>query len=153
MEYTYKSLTVYADSTGNLIIFPTTVAEMRGVTGGAIVGIDLPHQLKPPFDNSVMENEIQKAFDECYSKEADLSSTPIERFLKIKGYGKAVEGKKLVSVRWTEDTGYVVIPTRKEHKPKRGYIHLNEQSINLGKQFAPGEMAKAVRTAIEISTS
>lgn len=155
MNYTFKKISIFIDPIGNLIILPTTVAEMRGVTGGAIVDIDVPHQINVPYSDEELEDELMKAMEECYSKEADVKSntTAIEKVLNIKGWEKAVKDKKLVDFSWTEDGGYKVTPTRKEHKPKRGYTYLSAQSIMLGKQFAPGELAKSVRKAIEISTN
>jgi hypothetical protein len=155
LNHTFKMVSIYIDYTGNIILIPTTRAEKKGVIGGAIADIDIAHQLNTPYTNEELETELMKALAECYSKEADMQSktTVIEKLLNIKGWEKAVNDKKLVDLTWTEEGGYEVTPTRKEHKPKRGYTYLSTQAIKLGKQVAPGGLAKAVATAIEISTN
>lgn len=128
--------------------------EKRGVTGGAIIDIDIPHKLNVPYNDNKLEDEIDNALKDCYSKEADGISkyTAIEKVLNIKGWEKAVADKKLVILLWNENEGYQIMPMKKEPKPKRGYTAIEEQIIKLEKHFVPGELAKAVRVAIKIST-
>jgi hypothetical protein len=154
MNYTYKMISIYVDHSGNLIIIPTTRTEKQGVTGGAIVDINVPHRLNATYNDKELEDELMKAMEDCYTKDADSTSkvTPIEKILNIKSWGKAVKDKKLVDVSWTEEEGYQVTPTQKEQLPKRGYIYLEDQSIKLGKQLVPGKLAKAIKEAIKIST-
>jgi hypothetical protein len=150
MEYTYKSASVYADIKENVWIIPSGANERWGGTSD----IDIVHYLGSPYSNYELGTTLMTALAECYSKKPDLDSksTVIERFLHIKGYAKAVIDKKFFSVEWKAKEGYKVIPTRQEHKPKKGFLYMNDRIIRIKQEPSPEELAEAVREAIRIST-
>ncbi|MDR7073554.1 hypothetical protein [Fictibacillus barbaricus] len=73
----------------------------------------------------------------------------IERVLGINGYGKATKNLKLIQFEWNKKDGYDVRPYQR--KPRRGYVIMEEQIIQLGKKIVPGQLAQAVKRAIKIA--
>ena len=151
MDYSFKDVTVYADSKENLWIVPSGSNERWGGT----IEIDIVHHLVPPYSHYDLGIMLMTAFAECYSKKYDWNSnrSAIEKFLGVKGYAKAVSGKKLVSISWKQGKGYEVTPTKKEQKPKRGYVHMEDKILNLNEQATAEQLGEAVKEAIRISTS
>lgn len=149
MEYLYKCVQIYVDVMNNLYVVPTSRSEKWG---GAIMDIDLITQLNSPYTDYELEETLLKALQLCYTKEPsdNLKSTAIEKFLNIKGYGKAVKDKKLITFEWSKETGFTVTPTCKLQK--KGYINLDDNKIFvLGHDFEKDALAKAVRESITLS--
>jgi len=95
---------------------------------------------------------LEKGFNLCYSKKTDSDFpkvTALEKYLNIKGYAKAVVDKKVVSLHWNNDEGYMVTPTTKI--PKKGYVKQKENAINLGRKLKSYELAEALQTAMNLS--
>lgn len=149
MQYQYRTVHIYADIKDNLIIVPTARSEKWG---GATMEIDLITQLNLPYSDEELEEALKKALEQCHSKAPndDLKITVMETFLNVKGYSKAVKDKKLINFNWRIDEGYKITPTQKI--PKKGYVHLKDKEIMLGQDLKTGELARAVKEAISIST-
>lgn len=60
-----------------------------------------------------------------------------------------MKGRRCIDLYWDETDGYIVTPTEK--RPKEGYIYMEDHVINLGKEFEPGQLAKALREAMALS--
>jgi len=149
MKYRYRYVSIYADSSDNLIIIPTGVQEKWG---GA-VDIDLAVQLNSPYSDEELEKVVFTAFDKCFSITPDeqIKETAIEKFLNVKGYSKAVKDRRFISFFWNDDEGYIITPTQKV--PRQGYCHLNDKAFRLGMTPKSNEIAKAIREAVLISSS
>ena len=117
------------------------------------IDINLAFQLKSPYTDEELEKSISKALVQCFrlKPNEDIKETVIERFLKIKGYSKAVNERRFVSLFWNVDEGYIVTPTKKV--PRQGYVHINDKALKLGLKPRMGEISLAIRQAIKLSTS
>ncbi|WP_430509153.1 hypothetical protein [Gottfriedia solisilvae] len=149
MDYAFKAVTIYVDSKDNLFNVPNGISEKYG---GASMEIDKIRSLDSPYTDNQIEELLKDALSLCFSlnpNEEDTSLTPIEKFLGVKGYAKAVKDKKLIVLNWNIDEGYYITPTEK--LPRKGYAHLKKYRINLGLELMKGELAKAVRDAIQLS--
>lgn len=73
----------------------------------------------------------------------------MEKYLGVKGYAKAVRGKKLVEFSWSNNEGYVVTPTNRE---KLEFVSQDTKKILLGNQIKAGELYCTLVRAIEVST-
>jgi len=74
----------------------------------------------------------------------------LKKYLKIKGYLKAVKPMRYINVEWDSDEGYKVIPTK--NNGRKGFVHLEEAAIRIGGTVRDGNLAHAIRTAIIKST-
>ncbi|WP_033166102.1 hypothetical protein [Clostridium sp. KNHs205] len=148
MEYLYRYVSIYADPQNNLIIIPTGCSPTRGTT----VDLDLAVQLLQPYTDQELERMIYQIMDECFSVIPDDEDkvTPIEKLLKIKGYSRAVKERRFISFLWDIDEGYIITPTKKV--PRQGYCHMVDKSFRLGMNPKEGEIAKAIREAMKLST-
>jgi hypothetical protein len=143
MVHDYKSINIYADPQNNLFLIP------KGESSDLTMELDIIHELKHPYSDEELENALLESMDLCYSKlpSEELNSI-IVKHLGLKSYSKAIKDKRLVIFDWNSSEGYIVVPSIK----KRGYEHLTEQSIFLGKSFKNGELANAVKKAMELSS-
>ncbi|WP_033166105.1 hypothetical protein [Clostridium sp. KNHs205] len=148
MEYLYRKLSIYADPDDNLIIFPTGLSLKWEVT----VILDLPVQLLNPYTDEELEKAIYQSMDQCFSivPDDENKTTPIEKFLNIKGYSRAVKERRLIFFFWNVDEGYRITPTKKESR--QGYCSMVDKAIRLGLNPKEGEIAKAIREAMKLST-
>ncbi|WP_033166103.1 hypothetical protein [Clostridium sp. KNHs205] len=149
MEYLYRNLSIYADPNDNLIIFPTGESPKRE---GATVILNLPIQLLYPYTDEELEKSIYKAMDLCFSiiPDDEDKTTPIEKFLNIKGYSRAVKERRLIFFFWNVDEGYIITPSQKI--PRQGYSSIDEKEFRLGMNPKEEEIAKAIREAMKLST-
>lgn len=146
----YRVVFIYADARDNLFIVPT--GEAKRLYGGTME-IELIKHLPYPYRDEEVEEALVEAMKLCFTKDPDDAPgyrTAIEKYLNIKGYAKAVKDKKLIEFHWDIDDGYSVIPSQKI--PKQGYIDLTDKTIWLGKEIKKGELARALKEAMEIST-
>jgi hypothetical protein len=151
MEYYYKTVDIFVEINGDLLIIPHGKEERFGGT----TGIDIVHYLAASYTDEELEKTINLAFDECYSKTPDIDpkSSVIERYLGIKGYGKATKGKKSITISWWSGKGFEIEPWKKMDKPPKGhYVGIKDQIIKLNSNTKPGEMAEAIKKAISIAT-
>ncbi|MDD2372739.1 MAG: hypothetical protein PHI03_13845 [Bacteroidales bacterium] len=148
MKITYKTVNVYVDEKDNLLALPTGESDKYGLKN-----LDIVFQLSSPYNDSQLEQFLIAAMDKCYSLKADDTPGPtvLEKHLGIKGYAKAVKSRRLVNYDWVLNSGYVVIPTNK--KPRQGFVHQEDKTIKLGKELKTGELAKAFREAMQLSTT
>jgi hypothetical protein len=146
MEIDYRSVSIYVDSTNNFLIVPTGSSLKWG-----IIEIGIINELKQPYSDQEMEEELVESMKQCHSKPPEeLSSiSMIEQYLGIKGYERATKGRKLIIFSWNVDDGYYVTPTEKATK---GYTILNEKSIYLGHSFEKLILANAIKQALELSS-
>jgi hypothetical protein len=144
MVHDYKSVNIYADPQDTLFLIPNGES-----SDGLTMGLDIIHELKPPYTEEELENALLESMDLCYSEfPSEQPNSIIVRHLGLKSYSKATKDKRYVMFKWTSDEGYTVTPSIK----KRGYEHLTEQSIFLGKSFKNGELANAVKKALALSS-
>jgi hypothetical protein len=89
MKYDYKSVQICADSNQNLISIPTGKSEKWGT-----LTIDSILELKIPYSDEQLEQELINSMDRCYSKvpNNDLKISDLENYLGIKGFAKACQG-------------------------------------------------------------
>jgi len=144
----HKHVTIYADKDNNLIVNANGIIDKWG---GIIAGIDVIESLNAPFKDSEVERLLFSMMDKCCSLTPEEGgASPIEKYLGVKGYAKAVKGKKLINFTWRINEGYTVTPTKRE---KKGFVHLDEKKLLLGENIVDGALAKALKRAIEESIS
>jgi hypothetical protein len=151
VEYKYKTIDIFADINGSLIVIPHGRNEQTGGT----INIDIVHHLTSSNNREELERTIILAFEECYSikPNIDLKYSVVERYLGIKGYGKATKDKKLVTISWWQGKGFEIEPWKKMNKPPKGhYTLIKDGVIKIGIEPKTGELAEAVRKAIDIAT-
>jgi hypothetical protein len=148
----YKIVSIYADPVDNLYIIPNSEKPMRGVKGGTIAEMDELEYLGFPYTDEALEKVINTAFERChkYVPEWPNGLGPLERYLNVKRYEKAVIDKRYVCVQWNKNDGYCVIPTKKI--PKQGYIYQEEKTIFIGKTITKGSLATALKRALDVAT-
>ncbi len=146
MKRDYKSIQIYVDSNQNLISVPIGESKKWG-----IISIHSVSELKSPYSDEQMEQELINSLNRCYSLPADddLKVSALEKYLGIKDFSKACQGKKLVDLSWNAKDGYYITPTNKVKG--KGYLHLEDMKIFLGKNINKGDLANAVKKAIELS--
>lgn len=143
MVHDYKSVNIYADPQGNLFLIP------KGESLDLTMELDIIRELKNPYNDEELENALLDSMNLCYTElPSEEPNSILVRHLGLKSYSKAVKDKRLVIFDWNSSDGYIVVPSIK----KRGYEHLTEQSIFLGKSFKNGELANAVKKALELSS-
>lgn len=148
MKVTYKTVLVYVDEKDNIIAIPTGESDKYG-----LMGLDIVFELNLPYSDEQLEVFLKGVMDKCYSKKADDSAelSTLEKFLKIKGFAKAVKCRRLINFDWFKESGYAIVPTNK--KPKQGYVHMEDKIIKLGKEPNEGELSKAFKEAMKLSTT
>lgn len=146
MIITYKSVSVYVDKDDNVIAIPQGNSKKY-----CLAGLDIIFELNKPYSDNQLEKLLRSAMNKCYSEESNDSSeiSPLEKHLKVKGFAKAVQNRRLVGFDWYDDAGYVVIPTHK--KPRQGFVHMEDKTIKLGKELKEGELSKAFKEAAKLS--
>ena len=119
MNINYRYVQVYVDKNDNLLVIPTGKSKK---IKNAIICIDIVNQLLIPYTDEELENILRLAFSQCYSKEPDDTTnvSSLERYLKIRGYSKAVKNRKLILCEWDSDDEYYIITTK---KPQKGFVH------------------------------
>ncbi len=148
MKINHKSVLIYSDKNLNLICIPTGKSKNFG---GAIMGLDIVHELKYPYSNDELENTLMISMNECYSQ-VPINTTEkssLERYLNINGFSKAVKNKKLIAFEWDCDDYYYIVPTAKI--PKRGYVDMEDKKIILGIEIKKGKLAEGIKEAICLS--
>jgi hypothetical protein len=142
----YRCVLIYADLENNLWIVPTGRSEKMG---GAIIGIDIVSGLRSPYSDDELISALKRAMGQCFSMVPDdsLKESAIERYLKVKGYEKAVKNKKLIQFEWNIDDGFYITPTKKE---KKGYGFLDDMQIALGNNFKDEELVKGINEALNL---
>ena len=150
MKITYRVVQAYVDEKDNLIVIPTGESKKFG---RAIMGLDIINQLNMPYSDEELENTLKSAFSQCFTNEPDDTTniSSLEKFLKIKGYAKAVKNRRLVVCKWDCDDGYIITPTKKV--PKEGFVHMKDNKIVLGKELKDGELSKAFKEAMKLSST
>ena len=146
MKITNRTVHIYADQ-DTLIAIPTRKSKKYGLKELSFV-----NEIGSISPDIELERILYLSLSQCFSEEANDSSEigALEVHLNIKGYVKAVKNKKLIALEWDCDDGYYVVPTRKI--PKQGFVDIEDKIIRLGKKIVEGELAKAVRQAIELSS-
>jgi hypothetical protein len=141
----YKQVDIYVDPSKRLILIANGIIEKWG---GIIANIDIVKEVEVPYSDEQIETSLEYVFQKCHSlTPVENEITPLEKFLGIKGYEKSIKGKKLVIYSWDSEEGYSITPTKKQ----KGFVALNDKKINLGHEFIKGNLAKALREAIENS--
>jgi hypothetical protein len=144
----YKSVSIYVTAKDEIFILPRGVSEKWG---GATIDLEIYHLLENSYTDEQLEAEVLRAFEEWNSIKPNdaLKPTAIEKFLKINGYLKAVKGMKYINIGWNIDDGYYVVPTA--NSGKKGFIHIEDETIRLGKSINNGELVVAIKAAIDNS--
>ncbi|MGM0885203.1 MAG: hypothetical protein ACQEXQ_29690 [Bacillota bacterium] len=148
-KHRYKNVGIYVSKHDDLFMIPTGSSKKHG---GA-VDINIVNELKSPYTDDDIEKMLLLTFNQCYTMNPDelINTTPIELHFNIKGWSNAVRDKKLISCFWNDEIGYKITPTNKI--PYKGYQHQEDATIVLGKKVKPGDLANAVKKAIEKSKS
>ncbi|ASS74136.1 hypothetical protein CIG75_03450 [Tumebacillus algifaecis] len=143
----FKTISVYVTAQEEVLIIPFGTS--KKLWGGAY-NLDIVHVLAAGFSDEKLEAKAFQALDEWNSIEPDDSSSRsvLEKHLNVSSFAEAIREMKLVDVGWTPTDGYYVVPTKNEGPS--GFVHL-EQKIHLGEDLAPGQLATAIRTAIQHS--
>ena len=146
MKHDYKSIQIYVDPDQNLISIPIGESKKWG-----IISIDSVSELKSPYSDEQMEQELINSLNRCHSLPAndDLKFNALEKYFGEKNFSKACQGRKLVDLSWNAKDGYYITPTNKVKG--KGYLHMEDQRTYIGKSFTKGDLAKAVKKAIELS--
>ena len=148
-RYNYCLVSFYSSENGTLYTIPKGLHLETNLD----VEIDILNILEPPYSDNDVESFILKAFDQCYTKKREnLNSVgSLAKYFGVKRYSTAVRRLKFLSVEWDKERGYSVTPTHKI--PGEGYTHLVDKEKVLGFEPKPGEIAAALRQAIEESTT
>ncbi|PGY13198.1 hypothetical protein [Bacillus sp. AFS031507] len=145
----YGSVAIYCDSSNNLIIIPYGESQKLD---GLNKEIDVVSKLNHPYDDLELEKTLINSLELCHSKNPDDGEnkrTIIERELGIRGYAKATKSLKIINFSWNKEDGYDVRPFQRI--PRRGYVEMEEQVIPLGKKIVPGQLAEALKKAINVA--
>ncbi|MEH7308655.1 hypothetical protein [Neobacillus drentensis] len=139
-------VSIYADRLNNLIIFPNGESKE-----GDTREIDVDFKVNDPFTEMELEDTLIKALELCHSKiPPDINElSAIESAIGKKGWWKVTKDLKYLSLYWNKSDGFLVKPYKRI--PRKGYILLVENGISLGKKPEPGQLAAAVKKAIEFS--
>lgn len=145
----YKKIHINVDKNNKIYALPTGLYPERNV----VVSLNILYILEAPYSDKQLEQLVFKTFDQCYSEEIENINAPgiLLEYFNVKSYSKAVKGLKWIGIYWNNDEGYTIIPSNKV--PKRGYVHLVDKKKTLGLNPKEGEIAEALRQAIEESTT
>ena len=71
----------------------------------------------------------------------------------LKEFPKKSEVKKLglISLRWVETEGYIIIPTWQNVKIKNAFDHMEDKSIKVSNKYSDYELAVKFREVIKLS--
>lgn len=143
----FKNVRIYYDVKGTIYLIPTGISRKFNVP----MDIHIVNTLVQPITEDELDALLYKTLDQCYSLYPEEDSiSPIERFLKVRGYSKAVKDKKYVSLGWNTFEGYSVTPTQRS-KGKKGYVHLESLTKTFTLEPGKGQLARAVLQAIDES--
>jgi hypothetical protein len=144
----YKNVGIYINKQNDLYMVPSGSSK---ILGGGTKEINIVNELNAPYTDEAIEELLFITFEQCFSKNPDelVNVTPIELYLNIKGYSSAVRNKKYINCFWNDEIGYEITPTFKV--PYNGYRHQMDKKIVIGKKVKPGDLANAVKAAINKS--
>ena len=152
MDYDYKHISIYFDRNKNLIGVPTSMYKkwQSPILSYPII------ELNCDYNDDVMEKFIKRVFNACYShevtdKEAHSKQTSLSDFLKVKSYKASVKNLGLISVDWVANRGYLITPTWQNINMKCAFDFIQEKKIMVPTEYKPGELAIAIRKAMELS--
>lgn len=144
-EYEYRRVMIYVDKDNKLTFIPTGISKKwKAITDLS----DLSIELIPPYTDIDIESKLDDAMKLCFSyKPDDVSyNTVAEKAIASKAYNKQVKGKRLISIVWYKDEGYIITPYKKAKD--RGYEAVKEKDILVGITPTTGVLANAINEAI-----
>ncbi len=146
MGYKYKLVSVYITSNEDIIIIPRGISKKWG---GVTCDLDMHHVLDRGYSDEKIESYLLRALDEWNVIEPNgkLRPSVIEKLLKIRGYAKAIQNMRFISVEWYSDEGYKIEPSK---NVKNGFEHPEEDAICIGKSIRNGNLAQAFREAVKL---
>jgi hypothetical protein len=141
----FKSVSIYVTANEDLLVLSRGISKKWG---GFIMDLERHRFLERGFTDDMLETCVLEAFDDWNTIEPaeELKPTAIEKILHIKGYVKAVKHMSYICVEWDSDEGYKIIPTK--NNGKKGFVHLENEAVNIGDTVRDGNLAHAIRTAI-----
>jgi hypothetical protein len=148
-SFDYKDVGVFVDSKGNIFANPSGIYTKRDV----VVGLNILNTLKAPYSDLEIEQLIYKTLDQCYSEEIEelgVSDIWLKHF-GFKSFSRVVKGLKSIGILWNKIDGCMITPTEKVRK--QGFVHLVDKTKFLGHNPKEGEIAVALKQAIEESTT
>jgi len=147
-EYNYKLISLYVDKNNVLYAIPKGLLPKFDMDAE----IDILNILEPPYSDVDVQQIILKTFDQCYTKEREAFDTvgALQKHFGVKAYSAAVRNLKYISVRWAKEEGYSISSSK---KVKGSSYDGDGKSKLLGHTLQAGELAVAIREAIEESTT
>jgi len=148
-KFDYEYIGLYIDKNDILYAVPTGGNFKLDINAD----IDILKILEPPYSDNDIEKFVFGTLDLCYTKEnEDINAAhPLEKHFGVKRWSAAVRNLKYLNVSWSKDNGYSVNPSNKIKGG--GYTEIKGRTKLLGHAPQPGEMASAVKQAIEESTT
>ncbi|RSD27794.1 hypothetical protein [Mesobacillus subterraneus] len=144
MRDNYGFVSIFIDSFSNLYIIPNSPSKKYE---GSLSQVEKVFKLAVPYTDEELEQKVNEALDLFGVIEADDEGkeSVIEKVMGIKGYSKATKTLKYISIYWDFEKGYVVEPYQKE---KRGYTVLEERTIDVVRDYKPGQLAESIQQAL-----
>lgn len=145
MVHDYKSISVFIDPNDTLFIQSASFSEKYGSLSNELIT-----ELRVPYSDAELEKALEEGLHQYDSipVNEDLKSSPLAAYFGKKSHDAVVKNKRLVHVSWTLGEGYICMPMK---KVKRGHQSIDKLTINVPTDFKSGELAQAVRKAIELS--
>lgn len=144
MMLDFKRISIFADVSDNLLLIPTGYHKQYGA-----VDIGIVNALDSPYSDEQLEQTILDTFSQCYSlkpSEYIVRDNPLCKYLGVKRYSKATQGRRLVSIEWNRKSGYEIWPM--VNMGKDGFDSHGDGMTHLSTQFRDGELARAIIKAM-----
>lgn len=148
MKKTYKTVSVYVDKQNDLIAIPHGESDKY-----SLAELDIVLALSAPYTDEDLEAFLLEAYGKCYSQKSNDTTnvSPLEKYLNVKGYSKAIKNRRVVLLHWFKENGYEIVPTNKI--PRRGYDHIEEKTFKIGKEIKDKNLSNAFKEAMQLSTT
>jgi len=124
-----KFLTIYLRSDGHMYLVPSSFNNDNW-----IVEVDYIKELLSETDNSLFLSAMLETLTKCNVLEPlnlkDKSQlSPICRVAGYKTYSRAVKGMRIIAVKWIENKGYIITPTKKKREKVMSILMNTESNV------------------------
>jgi len=146
-NFKYGYVSLYVDKNNFLYAIPSGENKKLNINAT----IDILEILESPYTDDDIECFVYGMLELCYTKEnEDINAPhPLENHFNAKKWKIATNNLKYINVNWEVNEGYEVRASKKEKDGS--YSGINKQQL-LGFNPQPGELARAIKQAIEDST-